>query len=44
LNPPLIPPVPVVHALFAQFFCAAAPGAAATRPSLRPLLFEEGDG
>jgi hypothetical protein len=33
----LSPPVPVVHALAQIFFARAAPGAAATRPSLRPL-------
>jgi hypothetical protein len=27
------------HARLRRFFCAAAPGAAATRPSLRPLFF-----
>jgi hypothetical protein len=32
------PPVPVVFALAQNFFCARAPGAAATRPSLRPLF------
>ena len=36
----LSPPVPVVHAPRAIFPCAGAPGAAATRPSLRPLSFE----
>jgi hypothetical protein len=34
----LSPPVPVVHALRANLFCARAPGAAATRSSLRPLF------
>src|SRR5579872_2605890 len=32
----LSPPVPVAFALAQIFFCARAPGAAATRPSLRP--------
>jgi hypothetical protein len=33
----LLPPVHVVHARSRNFLCAGAPGAAATRPSLRPL-------
>ena len=32
------------HRARANSLCAAAPGAAATRPSLRPLHFGEGDG
>jgi hypothetical protein len=32
------PPVPVVNALFAQFFARGPRVHAATRPSLRPLL------
>src|SRR5262249_34865599 len=33
-------PVPVVNARSRNFFCAGAVGAAGTRSSLRPLLFE----